>query len=79
MLLKAFYTSIHSFLPHQLSCPSIHATFKTHKWQTSIQEDYAVHAQSHSKRHHLASLKTTLIRNISLFNKLRQSNLNTVN
>ena len=28
MLLKIFSTSIQSFLPHQLSCPSIHATFR---------------------------------------------------
>ena len=36
-------------------------------------------SKSHSKRHYLASLKTTLSKTISRSNKLRRSNLNAVN
>ena len=36
MSLKVFYTSVHSFLPHPLSHPSVHTTFRltyeTSKW-----------------------------------------------
>lgn len=37
MSLKVFTTSIHVFLPHQLSCPIIHATFRLtyDKYETS--------------------------------------------
>ena len=37
MSLKIFSTSIHVFLPHQLSCPIIHATFRLtyDKYETS--------------------------------------------
>ena len=38
MSLKVFYTSTHAFLPHQLSRPSIQATFRLtyEKHETSI-------------------------------------------
>ena len=75
MSLKILYTSIHCFLLCQLSCPSINTTFRL----TYVQKDCAVKAQSHSKRHYQASLKNPLSKTISLSNKLRQSNLNTVN
>ena len=80
MSLNVFYTSIHGFLPHQLSRPSIHATFRlTYEKHGNVQKDCAVHAQSHSKKHYQVSLKRPLSKTILLCNKLRRSNLKEVN
>ena len=52
MSLKGFYTFIHGFLPHQLSRPSIHTTFRLkHVEHKNVPKDCAAHDQSHSKRH----------------------------
>ena len=69
--------SIHGFLSHQLTRPSIYTTFRL-RYEVS-KRDCVVKVQSHSKRHYQASLKTTLSNTISHFTKLRRSNLNTVN
>ena len=79
MSVKVFYTSIHGFLPHQLSRPSIHTTLRLTDGEHKTSQRTVRHMTKVSKRHYLSSLKITVSKTISVSKKLRRSNFNTVN